>query len=144
MASPITPDVALANLQATGFTARCHNAFFRQKQLYALHNILRNNTIAIKDAIKQDTGVSDAEAATEVALALDTIKEHYSAIVGKKELEEEFRIANSKDANDHRRPWDVAYLESQRSHTPFFSVIVALSAALAAGSCVALKVGPPI
>ena len=36
--SPITPEAALDNLQATALSARCHNAFFRQKQLKALHD----------------------------------------------------------------------------------------------------------
>jgi aldehyde dehydrogenase (NAD+) len=140
MSSPITPDVALANLQVTALTARCHNVFFRQKQLKSLHDAVRNNATSIKDAIKQDTHVSDAEATTEVALALDIVKEHYSSIEPKKELEEEYRITNGKDASDRREPWGVVYVDPHRSHTPFFSVVVALSAALAAGNCVALKV----
>ncbi|KAF2025609.1 ALDH-like protein [Setomelanomma holmii] len=139
MASPISTNVALANLQATALTARCHNAFFRQKQLKTLHDTLRNNSLAIKDAIKQDTRVSDVEATAEVALALSNVKEHYTAIDVKKKLDEEYRITNGKDASDRREPYGVAYIEPQRSHTPFFSVIVALSATLAAGNCVALK-----
>jgi acyl-CoA reductase-like NAD-dependent aldehyde dehydrogenase len=140
MASPITPDVALANLQATALTARCHNAFFKQKQLKALHDVLRKNTSAIRDALKQDTSASDAEATTEVALSLGNVKEHYSAIDVKKELDAEYRITNGKDASDRREPWGVVYIDPQRSHTPFYSVIVTLSAAVAAGNCVALKV----
>jgi aldehyde dehydrogenase (NAD+) len=143
MSSPITPDFALANLQATALTARCHNVFFRQKQLKSLHEIVRNNAALIKDAIKQDTLVSDAEATTEVALALDVVKGHYSSVEPKTELEEEYRITNGKDASDRREPWGVVYVDPQRSHTPFFSVVVALSAALAAGNCVALKVRLP-
>ncbi|KAH7078762.1 Aldehyde/histidinol dehydrogenase [Paraphoma chrysanthemicola] len=139
MASPITPDVALANLQATALTARCHNAFFKQKQLKALHDVLRKNTSAIRDALKQDTSASDAEATTEVALSLGNVKEHYSAIDVKKELDAEYRITNGKDASDRREPWGVVYIDPQRSHTPFYSVIVTLSAAVAAGNCVALK-----
>lgn len=141
MASPTTPDVALANLQATALTSRCHNAFFRQKQLKALHDTLRQNTSSIKDAIKQDTRVSDAEATVQVALALDNVKEHYSSIDVKKELVQEYRITNGTDASDRSEPWGVVYVEPQQNHTPFFSVIVALGAALAAGNCVGLKVG---
>jgi acyl-CoA reductase-like NAD-dependent aldehyde dehydrogenase len=140
MSSPITPDVALANLQATALTARCHNALFRLKQLKSLHDTLRNNSSAIRDAIKQDSYVSDEESTTEVALALDIVKEHYSSIDTEKELEAEYRITNGKDSSDRRLPWGVAYIEPQRSHTPFFSAIAPLSAALAAGNCVALKV----
>jgi aldehyde dehydrogenase (NAD+) len=140
MSSPLTPDVALTNLQATALTARCHNSFFRQKQLKSLHDSFRSNAASIKDAIKQDTRVSDAEATTEIALALDVVKEHYSSLEPKKELEAEYRITNGKDAADRRAPWGVVYVEPQRSHTPFFSMVVALSPALAAGNCVALKV----
>ncbi|KAH3948976.1 hypothetical protein HBH70_002200 [Parastagonospora nodorum] len=139
MASPVTPDAALADLQATALTARCHNVFFRQKQLKSLHDALRKNVSSIKDAIKQDTRTSDAEATTEIALALDIVKEHHTSLNSKKELEEEYRITNKKNASDRREPWGVVYIEPQQNHTPLFSVVVAVSAALAAGNCVALK-----
>jgi aldehyde dehydrogenase (NAD+) len=139
MSSPLTPDAALANLQATALTARCQNAFFRQKQLKALHDTLRHNGFAIKDAVKQDTHVSDEEATAEVAFGLSTITEHYSSIDVKKELEQEYAINHGKDAGDSRKPWGVAFIEPERSHTPFFSAIAASSAALAAGNCFALK-----
>lgn len=134
-------DSAIAALQATALTARCHNSFFRQKQLKSLHDALRQDSNTIKDAIKSDTRVSDQEATTEVALALDLVKEHYSSINQAKELEQEYRIANGKNAEDQSEPWGVVYVEPQQSHTPFYSVIAALSAAIAAGNCVALKVG---
>lgn len=140
MPSPISPDVAVATLQATALTARCHNAFFRQKQLKSLHDTLRGNASSIKDAIKQDTHISDVEATAEVALALNIVQEHYSSLDSKKELEEEYRITNGKDANTRREPWGVVYIEPQQSHTPFFSVLVAVAAALRAGNCIALKV----
>jgi acyl-CoA reductase-like NAD-dependent aldehyde dehydrogenase len=139
MSSRLTPDIALANLQATALTARCHNAFFQQEQLKALHDTLRIRASAIKDAIKQDTHVSDEEATAEVAFGLSTITEHYHSIDAKKELEKEYSINHSKDAGDSTKPWGVVFIEPQRSHTPFFSVIAALSAALTAGNCVALK-----
>lgn len=140
MSSPLTPDVALANLQATALTGRCHNAFFRQKQLKFLHDTLRSHSGAITDAIKQDTHVLEEEAVTEVALSLTVVKEHYDSIDVKKELESEYRVTNGKDASDRREPMGVVYIEPQRNHTPFFAAIAPLSAALAAGNCVALKV----
>jgi len=140
MASPVTPDAALADLQATALTARCHNVFFRQKQLKSLHDVLRKNVSSIKDAIKQDARTSDAEATTEIALALDIVKEHYLSLNSKKELDEEYRITKKKNASDRREPWGVVYIEPQQNHTQLFSVAVPVSAALAAGNCVALKV----
>ena len=134
-------DSAIAQLQATALTARCHNSFFRQKQLKALHDALRQDSNAIKDAIKSDTRVSEQEATAEVALSLHIVKEHYASIDPAKELETEYRVSKGKDAPDQTQPWGVVYLEPQQNHTPFFSIISALSAALAAGNCVALKVG---
>ena len=133
-------DIAIAQLQQTALTSRCHNSFFRQKQLKALHDALRQDSNTLKDAIKSDTPVSEQEATTEVALALDLIKEHYASISPAKELEEEYRIAKGKDASDQTEPWGVVYIEPQQNHTPFYSIIAALSAALSAGNCVALKV----
>ncbi len=133
-------DAALAQLHATALTARCHNSFFRQKQLKALHDGLRKDSNNLKDALKADTRVSEQDATTEVALSLNLVKEHYASINPEKELEEEYRIANGKNASDQTKPWGVVYIEPQQTHTPLFSAIAALSAALAAGSCVALKV----
>lgn len=131
---------AIAQLHATALTTRCHNSFFRQKQLKSLHDALRQNSNTIKDAIKSDTRVSEQEATAEVALSLDLVKEHYASINPSKELEEEYRLSKGQDAQDQTKPWGVVYIEPQQNHTPFFSIITALSAALAAGNCVALKV----
>ena len=136
-------DSALAQLHATALTARCHNAFFRQKQLKSLHDGLRQDSNTLKDALKADTHISDLEAATEVALSLDLVKEHHASIDPAKELEVEYRLSNGKDASDQTKPWGVVYIEPQQNHTPLFSAIATLSAALAAGNCVALKVGYP-
>lgn len=133
-------DSAIVALQATALTGRCDNAFFRQKQLKSLHDALRQDSNTIKDAIKADTRVSEQEATTEVALALELVKEYYSSINQAKEREQEYRVANGKNANDQKQPWGVVYIEPQQSHTPFYSAIAALSAALAAGNCIALKV----
>ncbi|KAF3004381.1 hypothetical protein E8E13_010003 [Curvularia kusanoi] len=132
-------DSAIAQLHATALTARCHNAFFRQKQLKSLHDGLRQDSNTLKDALKADTRVSDVQATVEVAAALELVKEHHASIDPAKELDSEYRVANGKDAGDQTKPWGVVYIEPQQNHTPLFSTISALSAALAAGNCVALK-----
>lgn len=133
-------DSAIAQLQATALTARCHNSFFRQKQLKSLHDALRQESNTLKDAIKSDSRISEQEAIAEVALSLNLVKEHHASINPPKELEEEYRLSKGKDAQNQRQPWGVVYLEPQQNHTLFFSIVTALSAALAAGNCVALKV----
>ncbi|KAH6620559.1 Aldehyde/histidinol dehydrogenase [Boeremia exigua] len=132
-------DAALARLHAAALTARCHNAFFRQKQLKALHDALRQDSNTLKDAIRADTRVPEQEAAREVALALDLVREHYAAIDPATELEREYRVAKGRDAEDQTTPWGVVYIEPLQTHTPLFSAVSALSAALSAGNCVALR-----
>jgi aldehyde dehydrogenase (NAD+) len=140
MTTVITSQIAA--LQATANTRRCHNAFFRQEQLKSLHDIVRARSSDIVSSIRKDTNVTSVEATRECALAISIIKEHYNAINPEKELEDERRIANRKNAKDRREPCGVVYIEPDLNHTPFFSIMVALSAAVAAGNCVALKVLP--
>lgn len=133
-------DAAVADLLATARSARCHNAFFRQQQLKFLHDLLRSNAAQIVAAIEQDSPVTNAEATTEVAVVLNIVKEHHAAIDPKKELEEEYRVAKGRDALDRTTPWGVVYVEPSLVHTPLFSVVSPLAAALAAGNCVVMKV----
>ncbi|KAF2192022.1 hypothetical protein K469DRAFT_622015 [Zopfia rhizophila CBS 207.26] len=119
---------------------RCCNTYFRQDQLKTLHDTLRKNSSAIQDAIKKDTGILDAECAIEFALAISEVKELYSSLDPVKDLEEEYRIANGKDASDRREPGGIVYIEPQKRHTSFFSIVAPLSAALAAGNCIKLDI----
>jgi acyl-CoA reductase-like NAD-dependent aldehyde dehydrogenase len=136
-------DATLANLQATALTARCHNPLFRQKQLKALHDTLRQSAEEIRDAIVSDSCASEQEATTEVAFALDLVKRYHSSINAPEELEAEYLVGHGKNDSDRRVPWGVTFIEPHKTHTPFFSAITALCAALVAGNCVALKVRSP-
>ncbi|KAF2003490.1 ALDH-like protein [Amniculicola lignicola CBS 123094] len=129
----------LARLQATASTAQCQNSFFRLENLKAVHDILRTNVTTLKEAIIKDTKVSDAEAVVEIAQTLSIIKQHYRSIKVTEGIEEEYKVANGKDAPSRRVPWGVVFIEPQWRHTPFLSVVSTVSAALVAGNCVALK-----
>ena len=130
----------IAALQATANTRRCHNSFFRKEQLKALHDVLRTRSSDIVTAIRKDTDVTRVEAITQCALALSILKEHYDTIIPEKELKDQTRITEGKNARDRQEPCGVAYIEPDLKHTPFFSIVVVLAAAVAAGNCVALKV----
>jgi aldehyde dehydrogenase (NAD+) len=133
-------DATVANLQAAALTARCQNPFFRQKQLKSLHDTLRQSAGELRDAIVSDSCASEQEATTEVAIALELVKRYYGSINAPRELEEEYLVGHGKDDSDKRAPWGVTFIEPHRTHTPFFSAIAALCAALVTGNCVALKV----
>ena len=130
----------LASLHATALTTRCHNPFFRHDQLKALHDTLRNEIDSLRSAVRQDTGCTDVEAKIEIATGLALVKEHYASIDPKKELENEYRPAHEVGAQDRMEPWGVVFVEPNLGHTSFLSVLEPLSAAIAAGNCVALKV----
>ncbi|KAF9733979.1 hypothetical protein PMIN06_005191 [Paraphaeosphaeria minitans] len=129
----------LANLNATALTGRSCNPFFRREQLKSLHDTLRGEINAVRDALRQDQHVTDAEATIEIATTLRHLKTHYAEIDQKAELERENRPTKAKDAADRTEPWGVVYIEPNLEHTPFFSVIEPLGAAIAAGSCIVLK-----
>lgn len=135
-----SPSKAIATLRGTSRTGRCHNAYFRQEQLKSLHDTLRTGTQSIISAIRHDTNNTDAEACIEVATALKIVKEHHESINPKEELEAEYRIAQGENALQRTEPIGVIYLENISGHTPFLAVVSPLSAALAAGNCIALKV----
>ncbi|ORY19315.1 Aldehyde/histidinol dehydrogenase [Clohesyomyces aquaticus] len=129
---------SLTILKSTAQTGRLANPYFRQEQLKSLHDILRRNTDAIIAALESDTSSTTSHATTECALTLNLIKSHYSSIDPVAELEAEYRIAKSKDAEDAREPWGVVYIEPEWRHTPFFNIVSALSTSLVAGNCVLL------
>jgi acyl-CoA reductase-like NAD-dependent aldehyde dehydrogenase len=133
-------DTIIANLTATTQTQKCRNTFFRQAVLKSLHDILSQNVSQIKDAIRKDTAVSNLEAEAEVVVTLSIIKEHYAALEPERDLEEEYRVVKGRNASGRQEEWGVVLLEPQLVHTPLFSVMSPLSAALTAGNCVALKV----
>ncbi|KAF2446288.1 ALDH-like protein [Karstenula rhodostoma CBS 690.94] len=129
----------LANLNAVALTGRSSNPFFRREQLKFLHDALRGEVKSIRDALRQDQHVTDAEATIEIATALRHLKAHYEGIDQKAELESEYKPTKAKDVADRTGPWGVVYIEPNLGHTPFFSVVGPLAAAIAAGSCIALK-----
>jgi aldehyde dehydrogenase (NAD+) len=134
----------LANLHATALTSRSHNPFFRCEQLKSLHDTLRAEINPIRDALRQDQHVTDAEANIEISTALRHLKTQYASIDPKAELESEYRTTKSQDAGDRTDPWGVVYIEPDLRHTPFFSVIEPLGAAVRSGNCIALRVRPQV
>ncbi|KAF2728097.1 ALDH-like protein [Polyplosphaeria fusca] len=129
----------LEDLHAAADDGRCLNVHFRQQQLKALHDVLRKNVDRLRDALRHDTHITDEEASIEVALSLSTVKNSYDSLDPEKDLEEEYRIAKGRDAADRMQPWGVVYIDPELRHTPLFSLVAPLSAALAAGNCVAVK-----
>jgi acyl-CoA reductase-like NAD-dependent aldehyde dehydrogenase len=75
----------------------------------------------------------------EVVLALQELRAHYVSLSLTKDLEAEYRIKNGKDSPDASRGVGIVYI-TPTTHTLFYSVISALTTALAAGNCIVLEV----
>lgn len=126
-------------LRAAAIDQRTHNILYRQTQLERLAQCLISKPDEISSAIATDYGHSQAEIAVEINLAITALRRDYASLRPKHSLEEEYRIAAGKDAPTARRPAGIVYIEPC-AHTRFYSVVVAMSAAIAAGNCVILLV----
>jgi acyl-CoA reductase-like NAD-dependent aldehyde dehydrogenase len=133
MTSPFAP------LLAASIDGRTHNIYYRQHELEALHHALLAHASELKTAIAADTDHTPAEIAVEIHLTLQSLKASYETLQPTKSLADEYLIASGKDAPENRVPAGIAYIEPC-AHTPLFSVVAPLSAAIGAGNCVVVLV----
>lgn len=130
----------LARIVAANIDGRTQNTRYRQAQFHRLQAALVENIAEVQDAIRTDSGHTQQEIRAEVVLALQELRTHYTSLSLQKDLEVEYRIANGKDNAENVQGAGIVYIVPT-SHTLFFSVISALTAALAAGNCIVLEVG---
>ena len=130
---------AFPRIQAAAIDGRFDNIYHRQVQLEKLCKALIDNVNEIKQAIAADSGHTSAEIATEYHGALSAIKRDYATLRPGEAHEQEYLVANGKDACNRRTAAGVVYIEPT-THTLFYSTIAPLSAALAAGNAVIVLV----
>lgn len=118
---------------------RTQNTRYRQNQFHRLQSVLVDHIDEIKEAIQADSGHGPEEAQAEICLALEELRTHYCALNLEQDLEREYRAAAGKDNVDAVRGVGIVYIVPC-THTIFFSVTCALSAAIAAGNCVVVEV----
>lgn len=126
-------------LRAAAIDGRAHNIYYRQHQLEMLHQALLDHASELREAIAAEYDYTPAEVAVELHLALGTLKRNYDSLQPTKAYEDEYALANSKDASARRVPAGIVYVQTC-SHALLFSVIAPLSAAIAAGNCVIVLV----
>ncbi|EOD47418.1 putative aldehyde dehydrogenase protein [Neofusicoccum parvum UCRNP2] len=130
---------ALSNVRCTATDGRLQNIYWRLDQLRSLHTTLVSHEASVLEAITNDSHNTLAEAKIELYLALAAVKQHFLSLHPDQELEREYRVAHGKDAADRRDPVGIVYIEPATTHTPFYSVVVPLAAAIAAGNCVVVQ-----
>ncbi|KAL4876677.1 Aldehyde/histidinol dehydrogenase [Aspergillus karnatakaensis] len=127
-----------ARLFAAEIDGRAQTIRYRQGQFHRLQSSLVQHIDKIKNAIQTDSGHAVEEVQAEICLALKEIRTHYLSLNLDEDLEKEYRVANGKDNVDAARGIGIVYIIPS-THTMFFSVISALSAAMAAGNCIILE-----
>ncbi|KAJ5772659.1 hypothetical protein N7520_003188 [Penicillium odoratum] len=128
----------LSRILNANIDGRTQNTRYRQSQFLRLQSTLVENIAEIQDAIRADSGHTTKEIRAEVVLALQELRTHYTSLNLAKDLEVEYRIAQGKDNLGGSRGVGIVYIVPC-VHTLFFSVISALTAALAAGNCIVLE-----
>ncbi|KAF2091441.1 ALDH-like protein [Saccharata proteae CBS 121410] len=129
---------SLSKVRAAAIDGRLDNVYFRQDQFRRLHSVLVEREEEALEAIAHDSGHIDAEAKIQYYLVLSSIKRYLSQLDPEKSLQEEYRIANGADALDRVESVGIVYVEPT-THTLFYSALVPIAGALAAGSCVVLQ-----
>jgi acyl-CoA reductase-like NAD-dependent aldehyde dehydrogenase len=128
-----------ARLVAAEIDGRAHNIRYRQSQFHRLQSALVQHIDQIRNALQTDSGNVPEEVQAEICLALKEIRTHYLSLNMQEDLENEYRVTRGKDNQDAARGSGIVYI-IPATHTMFFSVISALSAAIAAGNCIILEV----
>ena len=126
-------------IRASAIDGRAHNVFYRQQQIERLCRTILEHAEDIRKAIVSDFGHTESEATVEFSLTLSAIRNNYAALQPKKAHEDEYAVANGKDAPENQEPPGIVYIEPT-AHSLFYSTLVPLSAALAAGNCVIVLV----
>jgi len=128
-----------AALRAAALDGRTRNVYYRQAQLEKLQKALTKEASAIQEAIVKDSGVTTAEAKIEFSLALGALRDRYTELDPTKELEAEYKIAKKENATEISVGAGIVIIEPA-AYNVFYSIIAPMSAALAAGNCLIVRV----
>lgn len=126
-------------IEAAVEDGRAQSPRFKQRQLAALHEALKQNQTAITTAVEKDSKCSAPEANAQYYLTLDAVKNFYDNPDFEKLLEDEYKVAHQKD-NPNRRSAIGCVNVIPDASSLLYSAVVASAAAIAAGNCVMLEI----
>ncbi|TLD08083.1 hypothetical protein PspLS_10587 [Pyricularia sp. CBS 133598] len=133
----------LSRIHAAAVDGRVRNPIFRRTQLKRLHDAVAANSDALERAILADavlpSCITPADARLELCLALRAVRELAAALDVKAAFAEEYSVASSKDAAEARRPVGIVVVTPAPAHTPVYSAVASVAAAVAGGNCVILQ-----
>ncbi|KAM0279854.1 hypothetical protein ACHAO9_011480 [Fusarium lateritium] len=111
---------------------RLDNVLQRQKELALLHANIRKSSSDLIRAISQDVQISDASAADELQLTLDSIKTLYDSLDFPETLAKEKLVGKGASSLDNLVPLGVVLIDPS-PYSPFASILAPLAATVAAG-----------
>lgn len=124
---------------STAQDGRTKDIRYRQRQFLSLHQWIVSNRTNIETAVRQDDHCSEPEAQFVLALTLQDLRRQYNVLNLKSVLEEEYRVKTGRNNAAGNCPEDVVYIVPEK-FTTFYSVMSALFAGIAAGSCCIIEV----
>jgi acyl-CoA reductase-like NAD-dependent aldehyde dehydrogenase len=133
MSGEATATIKASILDGIALTPR-----FRERNLASLQSTIAGARAEILDLIRQTSGATEEEALFEYLLTLNAIKTFHTNVHPQICRDAEYQIAKSKDHAGQRRPYGYVHVTLGESDG-FYSVTVAVAAALAAGNCILLQ-----
>ncbi|KAH8696272.1 Aldehyde/histidinol dehydrogenase [Talaromyces proteolyticus] len=125
---------SFSRIQISCLEARPQSIRLRQNLFHSLHAALKSSEKTIKSAIAEDTSHDEWETSLEYTLAISELREHYSSL----DLEQDLKRQKSVEDLQGTTNVGIVYIIPSKQNQ-FYSVISALTAALAAGNCVVLE-----
>ncbi|KFZ04648.1 hypothetical protein V501_09104 [Pseudogymnoascus sp. VKM F-4519 (FW-2642)] len=132
----------LEQLRAAAIDGRTENVRHRQNEIQKLHLCLRENAATILSSITKDSdsGSSNTslESEAEFWLTMNAVEQQYDGLDFEASIKQEYLIVTGAN-NQGRRIGKGVVVIRPTTHTRFYSIIVPLVTAIAAGSCTALE-----
>ncbi|KFY28342.1 hypothetical protein V491_00524 [Pseudogymnoascus sp. VKM F-3775] len=132
----------LEQLRVAAIDGRTENVRHRQNEIQKLHLCLRENATAILSSISKDTdggsSAIDVESEIEYWLTMNAVEQQYEGLDFEASIKKEYLIATGTN-NQSRRIGKGVVVIRPTTHTRFYSIIVPLVTAVAAGSCTVLE-----
>ena len=136
------PSVVFPGIQTSQLDGRAQSFRYKQGQLHRLYEALTRSASTLKLAIQTDSFLSSTEVDFEFAQALSELRLHYESLDLKADLKTVRLVETGVENLERTRPVGMVYIVPSKWSLAF-SVLSALGAAVAAGSCVIVEVSPP-
>jgi acyl-CoA reductase-like NAD-dependent aldehyde dehydrogenase len=128
------PRICISSLEG-----RARSVRFQKSQLRRLHEELVQSRNEIQELMIKEEHHTEKEAAFEYVLLLSELSNHYAALNSKSQLQLARRIELRENNISRTRSVDIVYIVPSK-HTPVYSIISPIGAAISAGSCIIVEV----